>query len=232
MWGTIVNVLAIIGGTILGVLGGRLLSDDNRDTVTKGVSLCVILIGLQMAFATEHLIVLLVSIVLGGVTGEIIGIEKYLNRFAAYLEKSLKGGSGKSGLAKGFVTATLIYCVGAMAIMGSLQSGLTGEHSILYAKSFIDGVTSVVLSSTLGIGVALSALPLFFYQGSITLLAGWIEPYIIEEAITEMKAAGGLLILAIGLNMLEIIRIRVGNLLPAVIYAVIFMTLMANINLI
>lgn len=184
-----------------------------------------------MAFATEHLIILLVSIVLGGVTGEVIGIEKYLNRFAAYLEKSLKGGSGQSGLAKGFVTATLIYCVGAMAIMGSLQSGLTGEHSILYAKSFIDGVTSVVLSSTLGIGVALSALPLFLYQGSITLLAGWIEPYIIEEAITEMKAAGGLLILAIGLNMLEIIRIRVGNLLPAVLYAVVFMTIMANINL-
>ncbi|MGI6066832.1 MAG: DUF554 domain-containing protein [Bacillota bacterium] len=231
MWGTIVNVLAIIGGSILGVLGGKLLNADTRDTVTKGVSLCVILIGLQMAFSTEHLIVVLVSIVLGGVTGELIGIEKFLNRFAASLEKSIKGGLGQAGLAKGFVTATLIYCVGAMAIMGSLQSGLTGEHSILYAKSFIDGVTSVVLSSTLGIGVALSALPLFLYQGSITILAGWIEPYIIEEAITEMKATGGLLILAIGLNMLEIIRIRVGNLLPALIYAVLFTTMITNLNL-
>lgn len=231
MWGTIVNVMAIVGGSILGVLGGNLLTDDTRDTVTKGVSLGVILIGLQMAFETQHLIVVLISIVLGGVTGEIIGIEKYLNRFAGFMERSLKTKPEKQGVAEGFVTATLIFCVGAMAIMGPLQSGLTGDHSILYAKSILDGVTSVVLASSLGFGVGLSALPLLLYQGTITLLAGWIEPYIIKEAITEMKAVGGLLILAIGLNMLQVVRIRVGNLLPAIIYAIILATLAVRFNL-
>ena len=117
-----------------------------------------------------------------------------------------------------------------MAIMGALQSGLTGEHSILYAKSLLDGVTSIVLSSTMGIGVALSALPLLLYQGSITLLAHVIEPLIIEEAIVEMKAVGGLLILAIALNMLELTKIRVGNMLPAVVYAVLLTTLVVRLG--
>lgn len=228
MWGTIVNVMAIVGGSVLGVLGGNLLSRETRDTVSKGVSLGVILIGIQMALDTRHLIVVLISILLGAVTGEIIGIEKYLNQFAASLERKFKSPTDERGLAKGFVTATLIFCVGAMAIMGSLESGLTGEHSILYAKSILDGVTSMVLASTMGIGVALSALPLFLYQGSITLMAGWLEPLIIQEAITEMKATGGLLILAIGLNMLEIVKIRVGNMLPAVVYAIIFTTIVVK----
>lgn len=230
MWGTTVNVLAIVVGGLLGVAGGNLLSRQTRETVTKGVALGVLLIGIQMALATQHLIVVLVSIVLGAVTGEIIGIEKYLERFATWLERRMKTKPGEKGIAKGFVTATLIFCVGAMAIMGSLQSGLTGEHSILYAKSVLDGVTSLVLASTLGIGVALSALPLLIYQGGITLLASWIEPYIIEEAIVEMKASGGLLILAIGLNMLEVTEIRVGNMLPAIFFAVILTTAVVKLG--
>jgi len=231
MWGTIVNVLAIVVGSILGVLGGNFLSEGTKDTVSKGVGLGVILIGMQMALETQHLIVVLVSILLGAVTGEIIGIEKYLDKAANLLERRIQGDNGKEGgIAKGFVTATLIFCIGAMAIMGSLQSGLTGEHSILYAKSVLDGVTSIVLASTLGIGVALSALPLFIYQGTITLLAHIIEPLVIEEAVTEMKATGGLLILAIALNMLELTKIRVGNMLPAVVYAVLLTTLVVKLG--
>ncbi|ATW26396.1 DUF554 domain-containing protein [Candidatus Formimonas warabiya] len=232
MWGTIVNVIAIIGGSLLGVLGGNFLREETKDTVSKGVALGVIFIGMQMAFETQHLIVMLISLVLGAVTGETIGIEKYLNKAAQALEKKMKRKEeGKGGLAEGFVTATLIYCVGAMAIMGSLQSGLTGEHTILYAKSVLDGVISIVLASTLGIGVALSALPVLLYQGSIALLAGWISPLIIQEAITEMKATGGLLIVAIGLNMLNIVQIRVGNMLPAVVYAILFTTLVVKFGL-
>lgn len=230
MWGTIVNVLAIVIGSILGVAGGNFLSEGTKDTVSKGVALGVILIGLQMALETQHLIVVLVSLLLGAVAGEIIGIEKFLNRIACSMERKLQGEKGEQGLAKGFVTATLIYCIGAMAIMGSLQSGLTGEHSILYAKSLLDGVTSIVLASTLGIGVALSALPLFLYQGAITLLAHVIEPLIIEEAVIEMKATGGLLILAIALNMLDLTKIRVGNMLPAVVFAVIITTLLIKMG--
>ena len=230
MWGTTVNVLAIIAGSLLGVGGGNLLSLQTRETVTKGVGLGVLLIGIQMALATQHLIVVLVSIVLGAVSGEMIGIEKYLERFAAWLERRIKTKPGEIGVAKGFVTATLIFCVGAMAIMGSLQSGLTGEHSILYAKSVLDGVTALVLASTLGIGVMLSALPLLVYQGGITLMAVWIEPYIIKEAIVEMKASGGLLILAIGLNMLELTEIRVGNILPAILFAVVLTTAVVKLG--
>lgn len=231
MWGTIVNVIAIIGGSLVGVIGGNLLSEEIRETVSKGVALGVLLIGFQMALSTEHLIVVIVSIVAGAVTGELMGIEKYLNKAAQWMENRIQAKPGEKGIAKGFVTATLIFCIGAMAIMGALQSGLTGEHSILYAKSVLDGVTSVVLASTMGIGVALSALPLLLYQGSITLFARWIEPFIIKEAITEMKAVGGLLIVAIGLNMLRLTEIRVGNLLPAVVYAVILTTLVVKFHL-
>ena len=230
MWGTIVNVIAIVVGSLLGIAGGNLLTEDTKETVAKGVDLGVILIGIQMALETKHLIIVLLSVLLGAVTGEIIGIEKYLNKGAQILERKIQGQKGEQGIAKGFVTATLIYCIGAMAIMGALQSGLTGEHSILYAKSLLDGVTSIVLSSTMGIGVALSALPLLLYQGSITLLAHVIEPLIIEEAIVEMKAVGGLLILAIALNMLELTKIRVGNMLPAVVYAVLLTTLVVRLG--
>ncbi|MGI6685423.1 MAG: DUF554 domain-containing protein [Bacillota bacterium] len=230
MWGTIVNVLAIIAGSIIGVAGGNFLSEGTKDTVSKGVALGVILIGIQMAMETEHLIIVLFSILLGAVTGEIIGIEKFLDKIALLLESKTQSNKGGNRLAKGFVTGTLIYCIGAMAIMGSLQSGLTGEHSILYAKSILDGVISIILASTLGIGVALSALPLFLYQGSITLLAHIIEPLIIEEAVTEMKAVGGLLILAIGLNLLDFTKIRVGNMLPAVVYAVLLTTLVVKLG--
>ncbi|MGI6679473.1 MAG: DUF554 domain-containing protein [Dehalobacterium sp.] len=228
MWGTIVNVLAIVIGSALGIMSGSFLSDSAKDTVSKGVALGILLIGFQMAFETQQLLIVLVSMVLGGVTGELIGIEKFLDETARLLEQKTRGKSAKKGLAKGFVTATLIYCVGAMAIMGSLESGLTGNHSILYAKSLLDGVTSIVLASTLGIGVALSALPLLLYQGSITLLANFIAPFIIEEAITELKTTGGLLIVAIGLNMLGLTKIRVGNLLPAVVYAVILTTIVMH----
>jgi len=230
MWGTIVNVIAIIAGSMVGIVGGNFFSEGTKDTVSKGVALGVLLIGMQMAFETQHLIVVLISIVLGAVMGELIGIEKILDKFAQLLEKRLQGNSEEQGVAKGFVTATLIYCIGAMAIMGSLQSGLTGEHSILYAKSVLDGVTSIVLASTLGIGVALSALPLFLYQGTITLLAHFIEPLVIEEAVIEMKAVGGLLIVAIGLNMLELTKIRVGNMLPGVVFAVILTTLVIKLG--
>ncbi|MEL7566026.1 MAG: DUF554 domain-containing protein [Dehalobacterium sp.] len=230
MWGTIVNVIAIIAGSMVGIAGGNFLSEGTKDTVSKGVALGVLLIGMQMAFETQHLILVLISIVLGAVTGEIIGIEKILDKIAQLLEKRMQGKTGEQGVAKGFVTATLIYCIGAMAIMGSLQSGLTGEHSILYAKSVLDGVTSIVLASTLGIGVALSALPLFLYQGTITLLAHMIEPLVIEEAVIEMKAVGGLLIVAIGLNMLELTKIRVGNMLPGVVFAVVLTTLVIKLG--
>ena len=218
MLGTIVNALAILVGGSLGAMLGGVVKEKSRDTVMHGLGLSVAVIGLTMALKTSNPLIVIASLVLGGLLGEWIDIEGHLYRGAALVEKRFVRGGG--GLAQGFVTASVIYCVGAMAIMGSLESGMTGNHATLYAKAMLDGVSAVVFASTLGVGVALSSLSVFVYQGAITLLAAWISQWLTPAAVTEMTATGGILIVAIGLNVLEIKKVRVGNLLPAILLAV------------
>lgn len=218
MLGTVVNTLAILVGGILGALLGTGIKEKSRETVMHGLGLSVAVIGLMMALRTANPVIVIGSLVLGGLAGEWTDIEGRLYRAAAQLERRYASGDGT--LTRGFVTASLVYCVGAMAITGSLESGMTGNHATLYAKAMIDGVSAVVFASTLGIGVALSSLSVLAYQGAITLLAAWISQWLTPAAVTEMTATGGILILAIGLNVLEIKRIRVGNLLPAIPVAV------------
>lgn len=217
--GTIVNAAAIIAGALLGKMLGQGLSENIKSTVLQGLGLGVLLVGATMALETNKIIVVLVSLMLGAVIGEIIGIESWLDRAGKALEKKVSANGDHGAVAKGFVTGTLIYCVGAMAIMGSLESGLTGDHTILYAKSLLDGVMSVVLASTLGLGVAFSAASVFIYQGTITLLAQWVSRFMTDPVIAELTSVGGVLIVGIGLNILEIKPIKVGNLLPAVLVA-------------
>lgn len=217
--GTIVNALAVIVGALLGKILGQGLSENIKNTVLQGLGLGVVLVGATMALETKEIMVVLVSLMLGAVIGELIGIEALLESAGRALEKRVSVNGNHGSIAKGFVTATLIYCVGAMAIMGSLESGLTGNHSILYAKSLLDGVMSVVLASTLGLGVAFSAVSILIYQGSITLLAQWISGLMTEPVIAEVSSVGGVLIVGIGLNILEIKNIKVGNLLPAIFVA-------------
>jgi len=225
--GTIINSLAIVVGALMGsFLKGR-FPENISTTLMQGLSLVVMLIGLSMALETKNLLIVTLSIVSGAVLGEIMRIEERLNRLGENLEKRFGGGDGD--FTKAFVSASLIYCVGAMAIMGALESGLTGNHSILLVKSILDGVSSVVFSSTLGIGVAFSAATVFIYQGSITLAAGLIKSYLTDVVIAEMTAAGGLLIFGIGINMLERnSRIKVGNLLPSVFTAIAFTVLFSK----
>ncbi|MBT9155115.1 MAG: putative membrane protein YdfK [Firmicutes bacterium] len=218
MLGTIVNALAILAGGILGALLGGVIKEKSRDTVMHGLGLSVAVVGLTMALKTDSPLIVIASLVLGGLVGEWLDIEGNLYRGAALVEKRYV--RGKGGLAQGFVTTSLIYCVGAMAIMGSLESGMTGNHATLYAKAMLDGVSAVVFASTLGLGVALSSLSVFVYQGAITLLAAWISQWLTPAAVIEMTATGGILIVAIGLNVLEIKKVRVGNLLPAILLAV------------
>ncbi|MFO7152000.1 MAG: DUF554 domain-containing protein [Bacillota bacterium] len=227
MLGTIINSLAIVVGALMGsFLKGR-FPENISTTLMQGLSLVVMLIGLSMALETKNLLIVTLSIVSGAVLGEIMRIEERLNRLGENLEKRFGGGDGD--FTKAFVSASLIYCVGAMAIMGALESGLTGNHSILLVKSILDGVSSVVFSSTLGIGVAFSAATVFIYQGSITLAAGLIKSYLTDVVIAEMTAAGGLLIFGIGINMLEgNSRIKVGNLLPSVFTAIAFTVLFSK----
>ncbi|OJV62443.1 MAG: hypothetical protein BGO41_06520 [Clostridiales bacterium 38-18] len=221
MLGTVVNALAIIAGSLIGLLVKGGLPERISQTVMQGVGLCVALIGVSGALeGTDYLMKIILFIVAGSLIGAWIDIEQKLENLGDHLEKRFsKSGSSFS---KGFVTASLLYCVGAMAIMGSLESGLNGNHEILFAKSILDGIISIVLASTLGIGVAFSAVTVFIYQGSITLLASGLTSILTDEVVVQMSATGGLLILGLGLSMILANKVRVGNMLPAVLLPMLY----------
>lgn len=228
MLGTIVNALAIIVGGLVGMMFGKALPEKMKNTVIQGIGLAVILIGLSMALQSKNTLVVIASLVLGGILGEWIDIELRLQQLGQTLEKILaKGGKG-GNFTKAFVSASLIYCVGAMAIMGSLESGLKGVHDILFAKAMLDGVSAIVFASSMGIGVLVSAIPVFLYQGGITLSATLLQGLLSAPVIAEMSATGGLLIVGIGLNILEIKEIKVGNLLPGIFMTIPLTMLYAN----
>jgi len=225
MLGTLVNSIAIIVGALLGNLVKQGIPERIKETIIQGIGLAVLLIGTSMALETNNVLIVILSLVIGGVVGEKLKIEERLDNLGSWLEK--KVGQEKGDVAKGFVTASLVYCVGAMAIMGALESGLTGQHKTLYAKSALDGITSIIFASSMGLGVAFSSIPVFLYQGSITLGASLIKSFLNDAIITEMTATGGLLILGIGISILGIKKIKVGNLLPA-IFAAILVTIVVN----
>jgi uncharacterized membrane protein YqgA involved in biofilm formation len=231
--GTIANAGAIIFGALLGNLLRGGFPEKYKSVIMQGISLTVILIGLSMALKTQNILILTLSIVSGGILGEVLRIEERLSSFGEKLEGRFSGSDGPrdSLFTKGFVTASLVFCVGAMAIMGALESGLAGQHATLFIKSVVDGVTAAVFASTMGIGVAFSALPVFLYQGAITVAAIYVKPFLTDAMITEMTAVGGLLILGIGLNLLTgKPHIKVGNLLPAIFITIFFVVLFGKIS--
>jgi uncharacterized membrane protein YqgA involved in biofilm formation len=212
--GTFVNCMAIIGGGLVGMLFKNGIPEKYNQTVMQAIGLCVVLVGLKSAIGCDDLLIVIICLAIGSVVGEFIGIEAYLERLGAFLERKFSNNS--QGFATGFVTASLLYCVGSMAIVGSLESGLTGNHDTLFAKACLDGITGIILTASLGIGVMFSALPVLIYQGGITLAAGVLKPLLVPAVVSQMSGAGGLLILALGLNMLGGKKIKVGNMLPAV----------------
>ncbi len=218
MIGTLINTAAIILGSALGLLLRKGLPQRLRDTVMKGLGLCVLIIGVMGAIKTQDTMVMIISMVLGGILGALVDIEKRLDQLGLRVQRLLSRSRDDqdNSFAKGFVTASLIYCVGAMAIVGSLESGLKGDHTTLIAKSALDGISAIVFASAMGPGVMLSALAVFIYQGSIALLAQWAAPLFTQTLIAEMSAVGGLLIIGIGINLLFEKRLPVGNLLPAI----------------
>ena len=217
MTGTIVNVAAISAGALVGRYAGRFIPNRMRQTVMAGLGLTVLLIGLQLALKSKQPMIVIGSLILGGVLGELLQIEARLEAFGLWLQGRF---SGAGNIAEGFVAASLLYCVGAMAIMGALQDGLNGTPTILYAKAALDGVASIALASTLGIGVLFSALSVALYQGGITLAAESAKVLLTDTVVLEMNAVGGLLIVAIGLDLIGVKRLPVGNMLPAVFVAV------------
>lgn len=219
MIGTIVNFIAIILGSIIGLFFKDRFSKNIQQTVMYGLSLAVILIGLQMALQTKNILIVIFSLVIGGIIGELFKIERRLNNLGRHIQERFNNENDL--FVQGFVQASLVFCVGAMAIMGSIQDGLNNDPTILFNKSIIDGIASIAFSATFGAGVIFSAIPVFLYQGGITLLASWVQNFLTEMMINEMTTTGGLLILAIGLNMMGATRIKVGNLLPSLVIAVI-----------
>ena len=221
MLGTIVNCLTIILGAAIGLFLKGSINKKVSDTIMNGLALCVIYIGISGALKGDNTIIIIISIAVGGFIGEVIDIDKNLETLGERIEKRFNKNDKNITIAQGFVTATLLFCVGAMAIVGSLESGLNGNHSTLFAKSILDGISSIIFASTLGIGVMLSALVVLIYQGTITLTASFLSIFLSDIAISNMTAVGSLLIIGLGLNMLGITKIKVSNLLPAIIIAVV-----------
>lgn len=220
LFGTTINAILIIVGAIIGRFLHN-IPERMKETVMYGIGLAVSVIGIQMTFASSQILIVIISIVLGAVIGEWIDLDSKVNDLGKWMELKIPARPGGPGVAQGFVTATLIFVVGSMAIIGSIDSGLRNDHDVLIMKGVIDGFTSIILSSTLGIGVAFAALPVFLYQGIITLFATQISRFVPDELlsffISEMTATGGLMILAIGLNLIGVTKIRVANLIPGII---------------
>lgn len=210
MLGVIVNFAAVVAGGILGSLLRGGIPEKYRTLINQGLALCVGVIGITGAIATQNMLLIIISIVVGAILGTLIGIEEGVNTLGNWAQKRFSSG----GFADGFVNATLLFSIGSMAVVGSLSAGF-GDSSTLLAKAAIDGVSAVIIASSFGIGTAFAAVPMTIYQGAIALLAGVVRPYMTDAMILEMTAAGSVLIIALSLNMLGLVKIKVANLLPA-----------------
>jgi uncharacterized membrane protein YqgA involved in biofilm formation len=221
--GTIVNVIAILVGGALGLIFRQRFPERVANTAMQVMGLFTLLVGIKMALPSQELILVLISLALGSMVGEWIDIEGNLEKFGLWLEQRLKMTEGSP--AKGFIYASLVYCVGSMAIVGSIADGVKGDHSILYTKSMMDGIISIPFAASMGAGILGSALPVFLYQGALTLLAGQLELFFTTAIIREMTAVGGVIVMGIGINIMGIYKIKVGNFLPALLFIIIAMIL-------
>ncbi|MBN9654371.1 DUF554 domain-containing protein [Halobacillus sp. GSS1] len=228
LFGALVNGLCIFVGTLLGLFFTK-IPERFKETVMSGVGLVVLLIGLQMALETENIVIVLLSLLSGAMIGEAVHLEDKLEYIGRWIERKFTKPDQTSSVAQGFITASLIFVIGALAVIGALDSGLRNDHEVLVTKAIIDGFVSLVLTSTLGIGVIFSVIPVVLYEGSIALLAtqinNWIPQHMLDLFIIEMTATGGLMIVAIGLNLLKITKIRVANLLPALLTVGLILTI-------
>ena len=220
MPGVLTNVAAILVGGSVGLLLGKKVNVRFQKTMTQGLALCILLIGLSGALDGTDTIGAIVCMVLGAIIGEALDIERRLDGLGEWVQRRMKGHG--SNVSQGFVTASLLFCVGAIAVVGSLDAGLSGKYDTLFAKSILDGVSALLFATTLGVGVLFSAAPILIYQGAIALLAGLMQPLLSDAVVALMSGTGGLLIAGLGLNMLGIEKIKVGNLLPAIFVPIIY----------
>ncbi|WP_019230490.1 DUF554 domain-containing protein [Sedimentibacter sp. B4] len=220
MLGTIVNALAIVVGGIIGIIFKNIIPDKLSESLLKATGLAVVTVGIRLSLAGENLTLLIISIIAGTLIGELLDIEGRLDRLGQNIEGRIK--NKDSNITAGFVSCTLVYCVGSMSIMGAIQSGLTGNHEILFSKALIDGIVSISMAVSMGVGVIFSSISVLLYQGLLTILAQFVQSLLSPEVISEMTAVGGTVIMAIGLNFLEIKRVKVGNMLPAIFLPILY----------
>jgi uncharacterized membrane protein YqgA involved in biofilm formation len=215
--GSLINFATIIVGSGLGLLLGNRLATNLRTIIFQGIGLSCTVIGLQMALPTPNVLVVMFSLLTGGIIGELLALETCLNNFGNHLKRLLR--SGNSAFTQGFVNASLIFCIGSMVILGPMEEALHGDLSIILTKSLLDGFTSMALAAAMGTGVMLAAFPVLLIEGFFTIFAVYIQPILTPDMIAQLKSTGGVLILGIGLNMLEITEIKLFNLLPALFCA-------------
>ncbi len=218
MTGTWINIATVLVGCCLGLVLGKRFPERIRETLMKGLGLFTLIVGLQMAFKTDNVMITLVSVIIGGLMGELLNIQAQLDRLGNALHARF-GTSSNHRFSEGFVTTSLIFCVGPMTILGALQDGLTGDYQLLAIKSMLDGFVALTFAAGFGFGVAFSALTILIVQGSISLMARHLENLLTDAMINEMVAAGGVIILGIGFVLLDLARIRVANYLPALLIA-------------
>lgn len=228
--GVIINVIAIVIGTMIGLFLKRGMSEKMSYHIMQGLALITFIIGLKGALVDQDMILLIVSISLGGYLGEMMQLEENIRKFAEWVQDKLSKEGSQNQLAEGFVSAVLIFCVGAMAVMGSLEAGLRNNHGILITKALIDGFASIILTTTKGAGVMLSALAILLYEGGMMVLAQFVAPYLSESIVYAMSAAGSLLLVALGLNLLELTKIKVMNFLPAMFLPIVLIPLFSLIR--
>lgn len=230
MTGTLLNVASVLIGGGLGTVLGQRLPERMRQTVLHGLGLITLVTGLRMALGTANILIVMGSVLLGAILGEWWHLEDRLQAIGERLQQKLQVGTAGT-LAQGFVTASLIFCVGPMAILGSIRDGLVGDYSLLAIKSLLDGFAALALASSLGIGVMLSAVTVLLYQGGLSLLASLAQVAMSQAMITEMTATGGAIILGIGFVLLDIKRIRVTSLLPAVFIAPLIVAILTALGI-
>lgn len=230
MIATVLNVVLVLVGSLLGLLFRNRISSHFADALTSALGLCVLGIGISSMIQTQNTLCVILCMVIGTLLGEWLRIEDRMDSLGDVLRKKLmRGSGGNSRFVEGFVNASVLFCVGAMAINGALEAGLNRNYSILISKGVIDGVTSITFAAAMGVGTAFSVIPLFLYQGGMTLLAQLVGGYLGAPVVTEMSAVGGTIIVGIALNMLGLPKekIRVGNMLPAIFLPIAYLPLAA-----
>lgn len=221
MLGVLVNTLTVLFGSTVGLLCKKGIPQKLTDAIMLGIGLCTLYIGISGTLAGENALILIVAVVLGALVGTLLDIDGAIGRLGCWVERRFsKGADGKTTVAEGFVTASLLFCVGSMTVVGSLNAGISGDNSMLYTKSMLDLVSSMMLSASLGIGVMCAAAFVLVFQGGIVLLSGCLTPLLQNPSlVAEMTCAGSLLIVALGLNLIGVTKIKVANYLPAIVFA-------------